>query len=636
MRLFHFQGVFIRHNYLKNYYERKCPIQDRGHSQDVKEKILNINKEFKNLHFSYHNTYAQKQFPELSAFLILLGFDLSRNVISQKTKKTRNTMTTKWTELKTVPYDDNCVYVTESRYNKKENKYYEVNIAKSKIELAFYHIFSDCVKTNFYYYSHRDILESTLSAQNVNKINNNVGAYVKDKTDVFVVDIDNHDGTNTLRMLEMRDLVIMVLGIENLIFQEMSQDYGFHLYFKLDRPLTYEGRTKLLKYIQKKIGVSKKHLQTPCKVRFPLSYDYTALSCDSTDICAFENNTIEAINKTINKYENCKGFDASKYATEESTVKEKFQTLYKRTKVSSIIKKMGINEFLSNPDYDVYEGESYEKACIFVYFAVNHNMTEEECYDLMQQKNKGSKDLTNNPKESKKRIKFLYKKFDSSKCNIIPAEALNYISNKNLIPEKVIKLLSNKKVIKHLIMFMGYKDTIRNRRITEILLIEIIGKFYYNIENPKELQNKNLPEKLLVGEQFSLDACNLLKTLYNELKNVNVYKRVSDLLKFSGIFSQFFSNKRGYFFNSLSNSKGSCRQFILRTNGDNLISFSKETLTTFILTSFSFITEKFREFKGFILSYNSKINYMLNIFLGEFSQNKDKVVFLNGNLENSS
>lgn len=605
-------------HYQTDFYEKKCPIYNREFTDDYKKRIKEISKHLETLTPSKHLSYVQKKFPEIFQFLEELGFDLESNFISQKTKKVRNHINTTWKEIKNSYNDKNVLYVEEDLYNGKTKEYYKKGFYKSKIHLIIFHLFSDILLTDYHFTPIDELLNSELAGKNINKINRNVGCYLKEKSNVIAIDIDNHDNKNTLTMLNAYNAVINYFGKENLIYQENSYDYGFHLFIKLNTKLNSREKNNLLKNFKSQYREFSKFIEIPQKLRFPLSYDYTPLDIKYTTCADYNNNLEQCINDSILSYIRSEGFDCKNYVLEKERKKE-LSEMYCREKTNGSMANMSYEQFMENEKYDLYSGERFIKMPYFVSFAISHGYSQEECFDLVISKGKGSKDCKNKSKTIRSEIKSLYKSYKAQTIIYDTMEVEEFISNIDKIPNHVLNKITNKKVLIQILVNTKQKVSSKNLEILKILLLEVVGKYFFNINNKKLLKNKNLDLKYLIGEQFSKKMCSLLKTHYDTLKNVNVYKRISDILLYSGLFSQQFSNRRGYFFDSENKGNSFCRQFYFTANKNKEIFFTFERLIGFIYNSIDFIFNKIKtnfklRIKDSIESSIKEINSIVNIF----------------------
>lgn len=572
----------------------------------------------KSIPVSKHHSYVQNKYPQLIKFLESLGYNLKNNFIFQKTKKVRNHINTSWTENKTTPFDNNLIVSENDLYNGKTKEYYKKNIYVSKISLIINHIFSDILSTDYHYSVIDNILESELAGKNINKINKNVGCYFKEKSNVLAIDIDNHDNKNTLLMLETYQATLDFFGKDNIIFQENSYSYGYHIFIKLNTALTISEKKKIIKDYKKSLHKYSKFIESPLKMRLPISYDYTVLDNKYTTGADYNNNSQNCIQETILAYNNSKGFDCESYSV--NTTKEKaINEIYCRETVNNSLSNMTYEQFLQDEKFDLCSGERFCKMPFFVSFAKSHNLTEEECFDLVILKGKGSKDVLHNHKTIKSEIKSLYKSYNPQSIKYDVNKVQEYFSNIDKIPLAVVNKITHRKVLIQILVNTKQKVSNHNMEILKILLLEILGKFFYNLHNRKAIKSNNYTDKFLIGEQYSRNMCNLLKEKYEILKNVNVYKRISDILLYSCLFSQQFSNKKGYYCDYDNTGKSFCRQFYLKANKDKEIKFDIDRLILFIYESIDYLFNKIKTFsivnwKECIFNSIKEINSIVHIF----------------------
>ena len=627
-------------NYLVN-----IPVSEKELSEEQYKKIYVLNNSIKKCDNLEKSKIIKKEIPEILNFLNDLGFDLTRDFLSFNRKKQKNFINSFWTTLQTNSFNSEILTYEIEKCKKIKSgalEKYNTYESKSKNYLIFDHIFSNITRGNRHNYIHDSILKSAELSKNIHKENSIFGGYLKSESNILWIDLDNHNNTPTNEMRGYRDFLIHYFGESNRIFEEQSKDYGYHIAFKLSKKINIENHKKILKDFlntYKNFITDKSIFQIPIKMRFPFSHTYTALKINDDIGNDLDNNFFSCYEKTKNKLNFSKGFNVSEY-NQELKIENSIYTREHKGKYNNLTKEQAIETILNDTDYDIYAGERNNMLSLFVHFGKRLNLSEYEVNELMISKSINSKDLshTKGQEHNLKCIEHLYKNYkfnyDSNKLEL---DEDIFFSNYDLIPENIKIMIGNDSFISKVIIKSNHhtKVTQRNIKIYKILLFEILGKFFYNIDNQKLLKNKNLPEKLLIGEQFSKKFCELIKNKYDILKHTDVYHVISAILRNSSIFKQFKSNSIGYYYDSLNPEESYCRQFTLTDNINNDIKFSKKQLINHILNSINSLIDKFNSWIVQLIKRN-KINYIVKLFNKEELENDIKVQYLLEDLMNTT
>lgn len=398
------------------------------------------------------------------------------------------------------------------------------------------------------------------------------GSGLKELSDILIIDIDNHNNNSQLCYEQYQ--IIKNHFDNQIIINEITTHIGIHSFIKLDKPYTLEYKKQYIADLKQKENLSCVDISYN-KIRFPLSYHYQPVDEELTFIDSFK--SIYTIKR---KYNELKGFTLSRVKEIISVPiikKEKTESMYSR---KSNTRHITPDEFIQNP---VYKGE-----IIFI-SAGNRNIpmlkitqisnfnnwSIQDTLRVIRALDQGSKDLAQWTDDK------LYKKIESLKnaCKITYSEFLStgkpesFISNEHLIPIEIKNVFQSKKIIKKIIHETKYKQSKLNFLKFKEVLVETIGKFYYEANNPRILK-EGQDSRLLIGIQFPKPYCDLLKQHIEETKKItiNVYSIIHDIMQKSNLFKQYFSNNRGFYNDKYGKTeKNFCRQYDFILNKTNKI-----------------------------------------------------------------
>lgn len=547
----------------------------------------------------------------------LLGYDLDKSFIKYYFNNESNNIGFKWKELKS-----NRTHIINSHY-KKNSKDLLYSYTDKK-DIIVKHIFSKDYSKYVYKKSNVKKIIDNYVKFNPNKkeiekykdnsiiesahvIGNTIhGGFVKEYSDILVLDIDNHDDLDQNLFSQQIFNFLPDELLNNIIHIEESFEKSYHIFVKLDKEYSLVEKRMFIAPINEHIKSYKSiksKIEVPEKIAFPLSYRYSPVEYINEQIKPVTTYMKLYLFETIHKYNDIKGYclNQSKIvvnATEEVIIENKIQwrpsELYFRSKTKFISKDEKIKQLKSNPDFKIYSGDRWNTIHKIMREAKSYDINNDELFEIIQSNNIDSKDLSDSHKLTKLK-KECFGSYSKTNYRNIIQEPNKFFSNRYIIPEDILNKLHKNKFIDSVIENCGRELNDKNREIFKIVLTEMIGKFYYNIEKPKNVKN-SFSNKYLIGIQFSKSECNLLKQQHGILKNTDVYNLLTTLYKSSGLFKQHFSCKRGWFFNPVDTSKNRCRQFDLLLNDKSIIK-DKLILSSIITTLCSRISNKIKKYK---------------------------------------
>jgi hypothetical protein len=408
------------------------------------------------------------------------------------------------------------------------------------------------------------------------------GSYLKENSNIFIIDIDCHDGAT---LNSHNNLYTLLNHFNNeYLYLERSYEGGYHLYIKLYKEYSLLQKREYLNEIKKQYNLD--NIEIPVKMRFPFSYHYEPYTHN------FEFVSIQDSLKNI-KY----NFDNQQGYILQTEQKEKSQkitpivsSIYSRQRQSKI-KHITPEEFLHNNEIDKskekinifkgYRNDPMLKICQISNF---NNWTNEETLDIIKQLDQGSKDL------SKWSDNYTLKIIENMKntCTIYYQESISckpekFISNIELLPDWLQSSLSDEQFIDSIIIKCKYKLTDLNRKKFTAALQEMFGSILYDCKNNRTtLNNKN--KKYLIGKQFSSQYAQLMNKYYsNSFNSVDFHSIIKAILKYSELFSQFKSNSRGWNFNALYKEGNFCKQYDLSNNKNHILFLNDNVILYLII-----------------------------------------------------
>lgn len=404
-------------------------------------------------------------------------------------------------------------------------------------------------------------------------------------TSIVAIDIDNHNNTKE-KSIETFKYIIKKY-YDNIVYTEMSQDYGFHLFINFNTHLNQ----KKLKTIQQSIisegfnnieiiGANNSSqllrlIDSPHYIPIKFNKDFSKWEQQS------EKEYLTQI-LNFNYSDNKEIFIEPK----KISIKEIFIPKEKEYPAIPIFIKKNTNlHYRNKQDVITYLNTKYPfsagqrvdymkkiaSACLY------YNLSSDDYINITLSNNCGSKDLNS---WDNQKINKIYTEYYNTFCNIIGtsnqhqykySSSTQFYSNIDLYNENIntfakekIKEFSNvllKKTILPSLKYKKWKDEYYS--ITFILIKEIIGSIIYQTQNSKTKNPlSNISQKkyelITKGYQFSRKQLEFFKQHYKT--NINIHKLFNLIIK-NSIFTQFFHNNSGYCFNK--NFKFS-RQFMFK------------------------------------------------------------------------
>lgn len=395
---------------------------------------------------------------------------------------------------------------------------------------------------------------------NTHYIQENIwGSSLKQESDIIVFDIDCHKG-NSLQAYQ--ELMSLIDYFKEYIYLEKSYEGGFHLYIKLDNQYDMIAKKRLLEKLKKEINLECTEL--PSRIRFPFSYHYE--SCDK-DFEIF--NPVDSMDIIKHNYDNQTGY-VIKEIKEDRKVIPIASAIYGRTRQTKL-KHITPQEFINQTHLTISAGNRNDTMLEICRIANFNNWTDEETYEVIDTLDSGSYDLSLWGKD-KTIDKIIYIR---SKSNIYHLESIstkpeNFISNIDILPEWLNTILSDNKFVDNIIYNCNYKITELNRNKFTIIIKEMFGAIMYDCKNNRTtVNNKN--NKYIIGKQFSGQFANLMKQYYPEFSSTDVHGIIKSILKDSGLFIQYKSNKRGWSFNPNFKEGNFCKQYDFINNKKHIL-----------------------------------------------------------------
>lgn len=626
-------------------------------SEELRKKVKYLKKDFN--HIARRQVlHASKEVYNNIEF-IHQAFDVDKNFIKyipdSKKQTSRNDLFATWIEIKN---NDNHIEEQKKHIYRKNG---EIVIGNSYTnythvnKVILKHLYPDCFKRNVhtsYGFSGKEFVRNFKIITDCT-----YGGYLKENSDIFVIDIDNHNNTDKTSMLQLYYRVKKRFGNENILLTEKSYQYGFHIYVKLNRVIDKDKKAILIDQVIKRCLSNKTYIQSPCKIRFPLSCQYQPVEPEwGMDVLSKE----EAGEIALKKYNNSEGFNCDYlFESENEPVVNKEivvntdNIITNETIKESIIDKNN-NEIdviktspgrdgrgkayftvLEKSNYSNYKsvklpesinaGERNDNFLLIARVLKAQGKTIDEAWDYIISHIGSSKDLNNSKKIPRLRKDFeqIYSKADVSKMKgakkskYMEEGLTEFIDNTHLIPKVILKGLRTEQFKKDLQeklnnnnMEITYsKDKILNG-CTE-LIIQLIGKMYYQALNPRIANKKFNPDGTdsIVGVQFSEIECKLLSKQYPELfENIDVYNNILNTVYY---FSDLFFLYKKHFFNPNQLHLSRCRQFIF---GD--ITNQVTDITTLTLHIIRYLNNTYESFKRYYVMFKS---YACNIIFKDIN-----------------
>lgn len=431
------------------------------------------------------------------------------------------------------------------------------------------------------------------------------GCSLKDLSDIIIFDIDCHNG-NTLQSYS--ELIFLIDYFKEYLYLEKSYEGGFHLFIKLDKEYDFYYKKKLLEELKQKFNLQCTEL--PIRMRFPFSYHYEV--CDKD----FEIFTpIQSLEIIKNNYEKQQGFSLE--IKEIKKVVPIISSIYGRQRQPKI-KHISSEYFLNNTDIIISKGYRNIPMLEICRIANFNNWTDEETLYVIKQLDQGSKDLARWSDNTV--LKVISKMRNKSKIyyqESIPCRPEKFISNINLLPDWLNDTLSEEKFVNSIILKCNYKLTDLNRKKFTIALQEIFGSILYDCKNNRTTLN-NKATKYLIGKQFSSQYAQLMNEYYSEeFNSVDFHSIIISILKYSGLFSQYKSNSRGWNFNPSNKEGNFCKQYDLSNNKNHILFIDNNIILYLIIQLFKSIQTITYNKLLIIQDFFNKIHILSNDFIVE-------------------
>lgn len=448
------------------------------------------------------------------------------------------------------------------------------------------------------------------------------GCSFKEMTDVLAVDIDVHNGEGSLYSYQILQSFIEFIKSDP-IYLEISPVGSYHAFFKLDKEYSTYERSTIINDFNSKYGYSIKYENT---MRFPNSISYTPFTVDGEVL-----DYLEAIKLATEAY-NTKQSQEIKSTIEtiiEESPKSKERIEKKQYIISDIYSRVHKNkinhitpeEALQDESLNICTSNRHFPMLSIIRVAKFNNWTKDETLSFIRQKDNPlmpSKDLSRwNDSQLMKQIDKIWDSCKMTYVESIEAQPEKFISNLEHIPSNILSLI-NEKFIKTIlnqvfIYSREYRTTKKNIKSFEIVFKEMLGYIYYNSKNNKILKG-DFNKKLLIGYQFSDAFFYTMKRHYPELKKVDVRTVGNCIMKFSGYFTQYYTNAQGWRWNEKDMTRNFCRQFDIHTNTSHILLNNKDSISYIIHNSIKKYITLFSIINKLSNNNYTKITYYIKYF----------------------
>ena len=388
----------------------------------------------------------------------------------------------------------------------------------------------------FYYklpiFQRNELKDYKTALININKVDGKTyGASQKENSSILLIDIDNYEDDKAIDKFK-KFLKYTELKVKDFIFIEQNAfTGGIHCALQLKHIVDSEEKYKNFEKKCSEFGFKIECNFLNKILRFPLSYEYVALKHDErildTDEFVSKEyweehytsymehlnfNPVESI--FINKFLFNIRYEERDFNTFTVIPKKELPTYWNTKKV--LVKR--VNE--STPItpkfkklYKITAGNRWKLTGKMVPYIKSMGKTLIETAEILKNQNEDSKDLTRwSVSKIADNIRSFYmncKTFDISK----PLGNNYYCKNNHNIPEITLNFLNDKRVQNHLVnKFISnyikarskhneYFDHLSEekidilKKVLPIMFIEVIGKMFYEINNPKEFIG-NIDEEL--------------------------------------------------------------------------------------------------------------------------------------------
>jgi hypothetical protein len=544
---------------------------------------------------------------------------------------------------------DRNIFISKRLYNWKTyeswvNEKFPIDIEKAILHHTF--AYDLCQKRIDKHFKKFKTDVSDKGQKNAFLINKTIGFSLRPKSNVYVIDIDcngtpeeKDKADNTLRKL------IDIHTPEAIIFIERSYSGAYHIAIRFGdkegiTEAEFSDYVKCINEIHFSTNQYSKLDTVKNGLRFLFSSTYYPINWDCkypTFLGELYNSLFDAIddfnaryNESINKY--------FTYVKKEKV--EIIENTIAEPKEKVFLKNSAIYGSRNNPkgfkQIRITKGNRFKTQAILVPYLKAKGLTKEEVWDYLLSVDDGCKARIENPDKWQKEVFAFYDKsratFNSHTNNSEHVVPNQYRSQSKHIPQNIKYLIEDEKLIKSIIYFTRYKYTKRNIAIFKIVLTEMLGTFYYDTINVKQLKPDQNP-KFLIGSQFSQTMCNLLKQYYPELKRIAVYKLVRKILHYSGLFKLYnpFNSTycRSWVFFKKNNENNKCNQWLL--NNNLTMEYTTINLSSIILTVLnSYIKSIYKIFINYsnlknIFNHFNILNLFLN-FDDELDERLDRLL----------
>lgn len=413
---------------------------------------------------------------------------------------------------------------------------YKVQFTSSMLSSHFLSCFSQNRLVKFYY-KLPDCYKNELSDYKTALINmykvdgKTYGSSQQENSSILLIDIDNYEDDKAIDKFK-KFLLYTELKVKDFIFIEQNAfTGGIHCALQLKNIVNSEGDYKNLERVCYDNGFKIECNFQNKLLRFPLSFEYVALKHDERILDTDEFVSKEYWEETyssfkehlnfkpvesifINKFLFNIKYEDSNTFTNSITINQVIPTYWNTKKV--LVKR--VNE--STPItpkfkklYKITAGNRWKLTGKMVPYIKSMGKTLIETAEILKNQNEDSKDLT---RWSVSKIADNIRSFYLNCRTFNVGKSLNsnyYCKNNQNIPEITLNFLNDKRVQNHLVnKFISnyikarskhneYFDHLSEekidilKKVLPIMFIEVIGKMFYEINNPKEFID-NIDEEL--------------------------------------------------------------------------------------------------------------------------------------------
>lgn len=489
---------------------------------------------------------------------IALGYDLSSNR-SQGYKLATYEPLLDEIDISYKIYDK--FYIQNNKVTLHNNNKWGVNIHPYFVIRNHYNAQSKKNKNRKILYI-KDYIEDNLNKQ-LWKLNKVCAFSRHERSNVIAIDIDCHKESDKQKSLDAFKFIVKNY-YKNIKYSEISINNGFHIFIEVNEIPNQSQLKQFQNYLHSLgydnidiIGANNKNqilqfIDSPSYLPIKIFKDgsFTGISENdySYNVLFFD---LKSKLKTVN--------DLMIDYKKEELIIPIFANRKFSNKSSSLSKEEIIIKLKNKYNYSSGQRIEYMKkiasACLY------YNLNKYEYLDIILANNKGSKDLS---KWTTKQIENIYFTYYDKFCTIYTKNKSNFIyhskdifySNSNLITNPYMKVqinkFSNTLINKVILPNLKYNKWINEyKRITPLLINEIIGTLLYDKNNPKQKNplsklTNNKFKQITSGLQISNKQLELFKKNYNCKINI---QKLCNLILQDTIFKQIMINNLGYCYN---------------------------------------------------------------------------------------